>query len=497
MSFIKADKYDGFAWLLLMSQLFFKSEVTLFISKLFNISDINTAELYYYISVLLVIIIYVIIKNYKNISSWLFFDNNKWGIKSIFAVKDIRTKIIATLLLVLVYKILAVIPVPGVDPSVLDEVLNREWNEGIAFFSALMWWGLANFSIILMGLSPYINAVIIIQLLGVIVPKLWDLQKEGEAGQRKTTKMTRWLTLPLAFAQSYGMIFLMNQLAWITIIDTNDTPTILAAMTIISAGTIFLMWLGELMTEKGIGNGISILITAWVLAAVPGTILGYVNTSEYNMLLGLLVATLIVIFIIIKFTEGNRRIPIIYTRTGREEKSYFPIRVNQAGMIPIIFAISLITFPSILGQILWAKGGTAGEVGAFLTKYFNFADPTWLFIGAYFLLVLGFAFFYVSITFNTDQVAENIQKRGGYIPGIRPGSETSEYFSKVSAHLNLFGGGFLALIAVLPYIMWKAMNQSIDFIIPAAGLIIIVSVILDIVRKVDSEMKMFDYSKFK
>lgn len=421
------------------------------------------------------------------------------GIKSVFAVKEIRTKIIATLLLVLVYKFLSVIPVPGADTSAIAAILENDKNQGLAFFSALMWGGLSNFSIILMGLSPYINAVIIIQLLGVIVPKIGDLQKEGEAGQRKTTKMTRWLTLPLAFAQSYGMIFLMNQLAGGTIIDTSNTATVLMAMTIISAGTIFLMWLGELMTEKGIGNGISILITAGVLAAVPGTIISYISAENYALFAGLLAATLVIIYIIIKFTEGNRRIPIIYTRTGREEKSYFPIRVNQAGMIPIIFAISLITFPSILGQILNQKGGTAGNIGQFLTTHFDFSSPSWFFIIAYFLLVLGFAFFYVSITFNTDQVAENIQKRGGYIPGIRPGSETSEYFSKVSAHLNLFGGGFLALIAVLPYIMSKLFFQgsTVDFIIPAAGLIIIVAVILDVVRKVDSEMKMFDYSKFK
>ncbi|MCP4522709.1 MAG: preprotein translocase subunit SecY [Candidatus Gracilibacteria bacterium] len=422
-------------------------------------------------------------------------------IKSVFAVKDIRTKIVATLLLVLVYKVLSVIPVPGVNTDGLANILESQ--KGLGFFSALMGGGLANFSIILMGLSPYINAVIIIQLLGVIVPKIGDMQKEGEAGQRKTTKMTRWLTLPLAFAQSYGMISLMNGLAGGKIIDVDNaetgTATLLMAMIIITAGTIFLMWLGELMTEKGIGNGISILITAGVLASVPGIIISHLSAENYGLFAGLLIATLFVMYVIIKFTEGTRRIPIIYTRTGREEKSYFPIRVNQAGMIPIIFAISLITFPSILGQLLSSKVGTAGEIGSFLTKYFDFANPSWFFIIAYFLLVLGFAFFYVSITFNTDQVAENIQKRGGYIPGIRPGSETSEYFSKVSAHLNLFGGGFLALIAVLPYIMSKLFfsGETIDFIIPAAGLIIIVAVILDIVRKVDSEMKMFDYSKFK
>ncbi|QFR38647.1 preprotein translocase subunit SecY [Candidatus Gracilibacteria bacterium 28_42_T64] len=418
------------------------------------------------------------------------------SIKSVFEVKDIRKKIIATLVLILVYKLLAVIPVPGVDTTGLAVIMEQQ--KGLSFFSALMGGGLSNFSIILMGLSPYINAVIIIQLVGVIIPKIGDLQKEGEAGQRKITKMTRWLTLPLAFVQSYGMIVLLNTLAGGSIIDISNTSTVLMAMTIITAGTLFLMWLGEVMTEYGIGNGISVIITAGVLSSVPGVIMGHISAGNYPLFVGLLLATLLIIYIIIKFTEGNRRIPIIYTRTGREEKSYFPIRVNQAGMIPIIFAVSLVTFPSILGQILSrSTGETASQIGNTLLTYFDLGNPTWIFIIVYFLLVLGFAFFYVSITFNTDQVAENIQKRGGYIPGIRPGTETAEYLAKVSAHLNLFGGSFLAFIAVLPYIMGKIMGQSIDFIISAAGLIIIVSVILDIVRKVDSEMKMFDYSKFK
>lgn len=417
------------------------------------------------------------------------------SIKQVFGNQSIKKKIVATLLLVLVYKFLSVITIPGVDPTVLQGVL--ESNTGLSFFSALTGGWLEKFSIILMGLSPYINAVIIIQLLGVIIPKLGDLQKEWEQWQKKITKMTRWLTLPLAFVQSYWMIVLLNNLAGVQIIDTNNVSVILTAMTIITAGTIFLMWLGEIMTEYGIGNGISILITAWVLSGVPGVILGHINNADYTLFTGLLIATLFIIYVIIKFTEWNRRIPIIYTKTGRDEKSYFPIRVNQAGMIPIIFAVSLVTFPAIIGQIISGKGETATAIGEFLLKYFSMSDPSWIFIGIYFLLVLGFSFFYVSITFNTDNIAESIQKKWGYIPGIRPWTETSEYLSKVSAHLNLFGGGFLALIAVLPYILSKFMGQSVDFIISAAWLIIIVSVILDVVRKVDAELKMQDYSKFE
>ena len=418
------------------------------------------------------------------------------SIKSVFDNKSIRKKIIATLVLVLVYKLLSIIPVPGVNTQGLSAIM--EGQKGLSFFSALMWGWLSNFSIILMGLSPYINAVIIIQLVWIIVPKIGDLQKEGEAGQKKITKITRWLTLPLAFVQSYGIIILLNTLAQGSIIDTSNIQVLLMAMIIITTWTLFLMWLWEVMTEVGIWNGISIIITAWVLAGTPGVIMSYISAGDYPLFIWLLIATLVIIYIIVKFTEWNRRIPIIYTNTWREEKSYFPIRVNQAGMIPIIFAVSLVTFPAIIGQILSSSTGeTSSAIWKFLLEYFSMSNPSWFFIAVYFLLVLGFSFFYVSITFNTEQVAESIQKRGGYIPGIRPGTETSDYLSKVSAHLNLFGGWFLALIAVLPYIMWKIMWQSVDFIVSAAGLIIIVSVILDVVRKVDAELKMFDYSKFK
>lgn len=416
--------------------------------------------------------------------------------KSIFAVDSLRTKIIATLLLVLVYKFLAVIPVPGVNTDWLAAIMQDQ--KGLSFFSALMWGWLENFSLILMGLSPYINAMIIIQLMGVIIPQIEQMQKEGEQWQKKITKITRRLTLPLAFVQSYWMILLLNSLAWGSIIDTSNTATVLMAMTIVTTWTMFLMWLWEVMTEYGIGNGISIIITAWVLAWTPGIIMSHISAENYALFAGLLVATFAIIYVIVKFTEGNRRIPIIYSRTGREEKSYFPIRINQAWMIPIIFAVSIVTFPSILGQILTKSSWeTASKFGDFLVAHFNMSNPSWTFIAIYFLLVVAFAFFYVSITFNTDQIAENIQKRGWYIPGIRPGSETSTYLSKVSSHLNLFGWSFLALIAVAPYIAGKVMWQTVDFIISGAGLIIIVSVILDLIRRVDSEMKMYDYWKFK
>lgn len=420
------------------------------------------------------------------------------NLKSVFWNESIRKKIIITLLLVLVYKILSVIPVYWVDTDKLETLVKSiESNKWLSFFSALMWWWLSNFSVILMWLSPYINAMIIIQLLWVIVPKIWDLQKEWEQWQKKITKMTRWLTLPLAFIQSYWMIVLLNSISWMTIVDVSDTKTLLMSMIIITAWTIFLVWLWEVMTEVWIGNGISIIITAWVLAWVPDVIISHISKENYWLFIWLLIATLIIIYIIIKFTEWSRRIPVIYTRTWREEKSYFPIRVNQAWMVPIIFAISLVTFPSIIWQIMSNSTSlTAQNIWKFLVEHFNMTNPSLIFIIIYFFLVLWFSFFYVSITFNTENIAENIQKRWWYIPGIRPGKETSLYLEKVSNHLNLFGWGFLALIAVLPYIITIIIWEQVDFIITASGLIIIVAVILDIIRKVDSELKMYDYSKY-
>lgn len=416
--------------------------------------------------------------------------------KWIFSTPSLRKKIITILLLVLVYELLSVIPVPGVNTDWLAAIMEQ--NKWLSFFGSLMWGWMSHFSIILMGLSPYINAMIIIQLLWVIVPKIESLQKEWEQWQKVINKWTRLLTLPLAFLQSYWMILLLNNLASGTIIDTSNHLLVLMSMLIITTWTLFLMWLWEVMTEYGIWNGISIIIMAWVLSGVPSSIMWYILAWNYALFAWVLVATLAIIYVIIKFTEWNRRVPLIYSKTWRDEKTYFPIKVNQAWMVPIIFAVSIITFPWILGQILknqsWA---TISKIWEFLSTHFTMNNPSWIFLWVYFLLIVLFSFFYVSVTFNTDNVSENIQKRGWYIPWIRPGTDTSKYLSKVSAHLNLFGWGFLALIAILPYIMWKFMGQTIDFIISWAWLIIICSVILDLIRRVDSEMKMFDYSKFK
>ena len=437
--------------------------------------------------------------------------------RKIFRSESLKRKILWTLGILLVVKFLSVIPVPGVNVAAL-EVLRKQIEasgSGLSFFSALMGGGMSHFSIILMGLSPYINASIILQLLTVVIPKLEALKKEGEQGQRKINQWTRLLTLPLALAQSYGMILLLNTLVNVQagaqpLIDSsNFLGAVLPAMVVITGGTLLLMWLGELINEAGIGNGISLIIFAGVLAGVPSTITQFIDTP---LILAFLFAlTLGVIWVIIRFTEGYRKIPLIYTRTGRDERSYFPIRVNQAGMVPIIFAISLVTFPNIIGQILSKRGsGYAADIGTFLSDWFNPQNGSWLFIALYFLFVLGFSFFYVSITFNPEEVAESIQRRGGYIPGIRPGSDTAQHLGDVSSHLNVWGGGFLALIAVFPYLATKLntllatnglpsipTSHNIDFIVSGAGLIIAVGTVLELMRRVDVELKSYDYKRFQ
>lgn len=424
---------------------------------------------------------------------------------------DLKKKIIITLSLVVLFEFLSIIPVPGVNLAALENMQKfLEANQWLSFFSSLMWGWLKRFSIILMGLSPYINAVIIIQLLAVVIPQLEALKKEWEQWQKKIDNYTRWLTLPLAFAQSYWMIVLLNTLLGsnVKLIETTDFfGTVLPAMLVITAWTLFLVWLGEIINESGIGNGSSIIIFAWVLAGVPQHIMSYISVWNYTLLAILLLATLWVIYVIIKFTEWYRKIPLIYTRTGRSEKSYFPIRVNQAWMVPIIFAVSIVTFPSLIGQILSKRAsGTSRDIWEFLVNNFSMNNPGWMYIWVYFLLVLGFSFFYISIVFNPSEVAESIQKRGWYIPGVRPGKETVDYLEKTSNHLNLYGWSFLALIAIFPYLITKINNElqlidisgawNIDFLISWAWLIIVVWVVLDLIRKIDTELKSYDYKRF-
>ncbi len=418
--------------------------------------------------------------------------------QQIWNSRSLRKKIIFTVLLLVAYRILAHIPVPLEN---IDFKSLKEMSTGaLGVFSALTGGSLENFSIVLMGLSPYINASIIVQLMTVVFPKLEALSKEGEQGRKKINSYTRWLSLPLAFLQSYGVIFLIaRSVPGTQIIDPTDLSTVFPAMIITTTGTLLLMWIGELISEKGIGNGISLIIVTGIVSSIPsvfGNIIAGIDAGDQAKVPSfglLLIMTFIMLVVVVLVSEGHRNVPITYaSRSAQKSISALPIRILQAGMIPIIFAISMVSFPGILIQFI----GGQGPFVDFINRNFNSGNPTLLYLVSYGLLILFFSYFYVSITFNPEKVAEDIQKRGGFIPGHRPGKETSKYIGEVSVRLNLWGGTFLAFVAILPIIftMFSDLSSS-DLIISGSGLIIIVGVVLDLIRRINSELVMHDYNK--
>lgn len=426
-------------------------------------------------------------------------------IKQIWNSKDLRNKILFTLGIVLIVRLLSQITIPGANTQIIKGIF--ESNQLLGAFSLLTGGSAGHFSIILMGLSPYINASIIIQLLTVIVPSLENLSKEGEQGRRKLNQYTRWLSLPIAFIQSYGMIALLNSQANAPIIANIGSPTvILPIMLTITAGTVLMMWLGELITEKGMGNGISILIFAGIISSIPAVIGQNLTLAQQSsaLLIPFVIEVLITLsltIIVILITESERRIPILYASRsikGGGEKSNLPIKINQAGMIPIIFSLSVVSFPGIIAQFMANSTDETLKTIADAIKS-NFTVNSIPYMIVYFLLIIAFTFFYVSITFNPEQVADNIQKRGGYIPGIRPGKQTVQYLNNVSNHLNVWGGIFIALIAISPQIIQSISGAfslgSVASLISGAGLIIVASVVLEIIRQINAQLVMHDYNK--
>jgi len=428
-------------------------------------------------------------------------------LKRIFQMPALRKKILFVIFCLAIFRIAAHITVPGVDTVALQNLFAE--NELLGAFSILTGGSLENFSIVLMGLTPYINASIIIQLMTVVIPQLEELSKEGEQGQNKINSYTRRLSFPLAFLQSYGMILLLNKSAGGNLIpNVSEWSVILPIMLTISAGTIFLMWLGEIMTEKGIGNGISLLIFASIVSGIPpilGQTLGIAQFDQSKLIpfIILLAVTVALTIIVVLVTEGARQIPVNYgSRAGsRGTQSALPIRVNQAGMIPIIFSVSLVTFPTIVAQFLQSStNSTVKSIADWVLANLNGASPGFLYVLLYTIFIVAFTYFYVSITFDPKKVAENIQKRGGFVPGIRPGRETAEYLGKVSSRLNLWGGLFLAFVAVLPILLTTFFSKqsfgSVPLLISGAGLIIVVGVVLELIRQINAQLIMHDYDKF-
>lgn len=419
-------------------------------------------------------------------------------LRQLWQSEDLRKRIFITLFLLLIYRVVAHITVPGTDPFALQQFLDsRSGGGAVGIFAALTGGAIDNFSVVMLGLSPYINASIIMQLCTVIFPKLEALSKEGAQGQQQINRYTRYLAVPLAFVQSYGFLLLLGQ-GGVQLVDLSF-PGVLFPMLFVTTGSLFIMWLGELITEKGIGNGISLIIFAGIVAGIPSVLSSMIIAGEGKQAAFFVfcIVSLATLVAVILFTDAHRIIPITYANqgAGRGVQGNIPIRLNQAGMIPIIFAISLITLPAIIAQFL-ATAPRFQVVVNFINNNLNPQNPSIIYMATYFLLVMGFTFFYVSVTFKPDDIAESIQKRGGFVPGVRPGKPTAELLAKVSSRMNLWGGMFLGIVAIIPLIFTRYSTlSSQDLIISGSGIIIIVGVVMELIRQVNAQLLAHDYDK--
>lgn len=406
----------------------------------------------------------------------------------------IRKKVLITALILLVFRLAAHIPAAGIDRYAL-----RELFLGSPFLSLLDVFSggtLANFSIMALGLNPYITASIIFSLLIYVVPSLEELAKEGEYGQEKINQYTRFLTVPLAALQAFAMYFLLRSQG--IIFDLSFVRLISLVLTM-TAGTVLAVWMGELISEYGFKDGVSFLIFVGIVARLPVFLaqsLTIVNKEDFLKLAFFVVLAVLVLGLIVFVNEATRRIPISHARkiSFASAPSYLPLRLNQAGVVPIIFAVSLVLLPSLLSQFLaGVQNARISNLVGTLSVLFN--PSTLAYNAFYFLLIVGFSFFYTSLVFNPEKISENLQKGGSFIPGIRPGKETSKYLSYVLNRITSVGALFLGLIATLPFFFQKVIGVS-DLFIGGTGILIVVSVVLQVTREIEGDLVMRRYEGF-
>ncbi|MFC1640606.1 preprotein translocase subunit SecY [Patescibacteria group bacterium] len=414
-----------------------------------------------------------------------------------FKIRALRKKILLTLGLLVIFRAVAAIPIPGIDQGALEDFFAR--NEFFGLIDVFSGGGLSSFSLAMLGVAPYITASIIFQLLVTVIPKLKQYQRDGGAeGRRKINQYTRLATVPLALLQTYGTIIILNQ-GPSPVIPDLSTFTLISILIAATAGSLFLMWLGETITDVGIGNGISMIIFAGILAQLPVTFtqgLITFDSSQIGQYAVFGAIGLAVIASVVFITEGQRKIPISYARkvVGSRQfggsTSHLPLRVNQAGVIPIIFALSIMVMPGVLANFFVnAESAVIANIAQKTIEFFN--DQVY-YAAVYFVMVMIFTYFYTSVTFNPDDVAENIQKSGGFIPGIRPGTPTANYLAFVSNRITLAGALFLATIAVMPIIAQTSYGYS-TLAIGGTSLLIVVSVALETVKQIESQIVMHDY----
>ncbi|MFW0862502.1 MAG: preprotein translocase subunit SecY [Candidatus Komeilibacteria bacterium] len=418
-------------------------------------------------------------------------------LRQIWKAKDIRKDLMFVFAMLVVFRIAAHIPIPGIDVSGLKDFFAS--NQILGLLNLFSGGGMENISIVMLGIAPYITASIILQLMTMIVPALERLSKEGEAGRNKINQWTRWLTLPLAALQAYGFINILQRQSGLDILGSMSSFEFGTAILTITAGTVFLMWLGELMSDKHVGNGISLLIFAGIVSGLPSalskTIAVFDPAQIFNLVLFIVIA-LITIFVIVVITEGQRNVPVNYARRIRGHRAYggvsthLPLRVNMAGVIPIIFAISIVLFPPMIAQFFvraqsaWLANGAQFIINLFQNQVFYGIF--------YFILVVAFTYFYTFIVFHPQQLAENLQKQGGFIPGIRPGRHTEEYIKNTVNRIILAGALFLGAVAILPIIIQPITGVS-TMVIGGTSLLIVVSVVIESMKQIDSQLVMRDY----
>jgi preprotein translocase subunit SecY len=414
----------------------------------------------------------------------------------IFKIRDLRHSILFVLAMLFIFRIAAHIPVPGVDLANLKDFFNS--NQIFGLINIFSGGSMQRFSIVGMGVGPYITSAIIFQLLVMIIPKLEALSKEP-GGYQKINQWTRIMTVPLAALQAYGTISILTHQSAYKIISFASPFDLLGAIITLTAGTIFLMWIGELISERKIGNGISILIFAGIIERLPQvlqtTIVTFDPTQIFNLVLFAVIA-LITIIVVVIINEGTRNVPVSYARHIRGHRmyggvnTYLPLRVNMAGVIPIIFAISLIIFPPMVANFfLHAKTKFLADASQFVINIFQ---THWIYGLLYFIFVFGFTYFYTAVIFHPQQIAENLQKHGGFIPGIRPGKFTEEYLAFVTNRIIFAGALFLGLIAVLPLII-QEFTGTLNLVIGGTSLLIVVSVVIETVKQIESQLTMREY----
>lgn len=411
---------------------------------------------------------------------------------------EIREKLIFTAIIFVVFRFFAHIPVSGVNLASLKTLFSH--NQFLGLLDIFSGGTLANFSIMALGLNPYINASIILQLLTMVFPSLEALSKEGEAGQQKINQYTRLLTIPLAALQAFGMFLLLKSQGIIGVFTPLQIATLVVTMT---AGTMLLVWFGELITEKGVGNGISLLIFGGIIGRLPVAFSQTITTASGQNFTNLLIFAglgLLMIAAIVVINEAARQIPILYAKQMRGNKTYggqsthLPLRLNQAGVIPIIFAVSLVLLPSMLANFLSASKNPAfASFAQSMTVWFT---PTgWIYNLTYFLLVVGFTYFYTAVIFNPIKIAEDIQKYGGFVPGIRPGKPTADFLNYVLTRITLAGALFLGIVAVFPTLAQFLTNVQ-TILLGGTGILIVVSVVLETVKAIEASLVMRNYERF-